>query len=132
MEVRRVITAAMSGQRKRPLIKDSSGGYIPASFSGGRGASSLPSEETKNDVVQLTCGNCQIICAGDPKETAENYKILVNSGCVIQREDGTLEVFPPDKAKEEFEKMPLKRQRWYTKDYKKKMRRTSGQTAMMP
>lgn len=132
MEVRRVLTAAMSGQRKRPLIKDSSGGYIPASFSGGRGASSLPTEETKNDVVQLTCGNCQIICTGDPKETAKNYKILVNSGCVIQREDGTLEVFPPDKAKEEFEKMPLKRQRWYTKDYKKKMRHTNGQTAMMP
>jgi hypothetical protein len=101
-------------------------------FSGGKGASSLPTEETKNDVVQLTCGNCQIICWGNPKETAKNYKILVNSGCVIQKEDGTLEVFPPDKAKEEFEKMPFKRQRWYTKDYKKKMRRTSGQTAMMP
>jgi len=132
MEVRRVLTAAMSGQRKRPLIKDNSTGYIPASFSGGKGASSFPTEENKNNVVQLSCGNCQIICWGDPKETAKNYKILVNSGCVIQKEDGTLEVFPPDKAKEEFEKMPLKRQRWYRKEYRKKMRRTTTSTTMMP
>ena len=132
MEVTRVLTAAMAGQRKRPLIKDSSRGYIPASFSGGKGASSLPTEETKNDVVQLSCGNCQIICWGDPKETAKNYKILINSGCVIQREDGTLEVFPPDKATEKFEKMPLKRQRWYRKDYKNRVRRKSGSTGMMP
>ena len=132
MEVTRALTAAMAGQRKRPLIKDSSKGYIPASFSGGKGASSLPTEETKNDVVQLSCGNCQIICWGDPKETAKNYKILVNSGCVIQREDGTLEVFPPDKAKEEFEKMPLKRQRWYRKDYKNRIRRKSGSNEIMP
>ena len=131
-EVRRVLAAAMSAQRKRPLIKDNSTGYIPSSFSGGKGAPSLPTEETKNDVIQLTCGNCQIICWGDPKETAKNYKILVNSGCIIQREDGTLEALPPDKAKEEFEKMPLKRQRWYRKDYKKKMRRNTGPTAMMP
>ena len=132
MEVRRVLTAAMSGQRKRPLIKDNSTGYIPASFSGGKGASSFPTEENKNNVVQLSCGNCQIICWGDTKETAKNYKILVNSGCVIQKEDGTLEVFPPDKAKEEFEKMPLKRQRWYRKEYRKKMRRTTTSTTMMP
>jgi len=132
MEVTRALTAAMAGQRKRPLIKDNSTGYVPASFSGGKGASSLPTEETKNDVVQLSCGNCQVICWGDPRETAKNYKILVNSGCVIQREDGTLEVFPPDKAKEEFEKMPLKRQRWYRKDYKNRIRRKSGSTGMMP
>ena len=132
MEVRRVLTAAMSGQRKRPLIKDNSSGYIPASYSGGKGASTIPTEETKNDVVQLTCGNCQIICWGDTKETAKNYKILINSGCIIQKEDGTLEAFPPDKAKEEFEKIPLKKQRWYTKEYKKKMRQKTGPTKMMP
>jgi len=40
--------------------------------------------------------------------------------------------FLPDKAKEEFEKMPLKRQRWYRKDYKNRIRRKSGSTGMMP
>lgn len=125
-EVSRVLAAAMTGKLKRPLIKDTSKGYVPTPFSGGKGAGSLVSEDTdKKNIIQLTCGNCQLICWGDLKETAKNYKILVNSGCVIQREDGILEVFPPDKAKEEFEKMPLRTQKWYTKDYKKKLEHPS-------
>jgi hypothetical protein len=47
---------------------------------------------------------------------------LVNSGCVIQNEDGSLEVFQSEKAKEVFESMPIKRQRLYRKEYKQKMR----------
>jgi len=40
---------------------------------------------------------------------------------VIQREDGCLEIYPPEKAKEVFESMPNKHQRLYTRDYKKRM-----------
>ncbi|MFW9949764.1 MAG: epoxyqueuosine reductase [Candidatus Thorarchaeota archaeon] len=112
IEVARLMSLAMTSQRKRPLIKDCSSGYEPASF-GGMGT------------IQLTCGNCQFVCAGNPKETAQRYKLLVNSGCVIQHEDGKLEVFPTDKAKEVFESMPLKHQRLYRKEYKKKLRRSS-------
>ncbi len=36
----------------------------------------------------LTCGNCQLICSGSHDETAENYKILTNSGCVVTNENG--------------------------------------------
>jgi hypothetical protein len=36
----------------------------------------------------LTCGNCQLICWGDHDETAENYRILTNSGCVVTKENG--------------------------------------------
>jgi len=109
VEVSRLMSLAMTSQRKRPPIKDCSSGYQPASYGGMTN-------------IQLTCGNCQYVCAGNPKETAQRYKILVNSGCVIQREDGMLEVFPTDIAQEEFEKMPLKIQRWYRKDYRKKIR----------
>ena len=112
IEVARLMSLAMTSQRKRPLIKDCSSGYQPASF-GGMGT------------IQLTCGNCQFVCAGNPKETAQRYKLLVNSGCVIQHEDGKLEVFPTDKAKEVFESMPLKHQRLYRKEYKKKLKRSS-------
>ena len=108
-EVARLMSLAMSSQRKRPPIKDCSSGYQPASYGG-------------KSNIQLTCANCQLVCAGNPKETAQRYKILVNSGCVIQREEGNLEVFPPDKATEEFEKMPIKHQRLYHKDYKSKMK----------
>ncbi len=119
IEVSRLMSLAMTSQRKRPPIKDSSRGYQPASF-GGMGT------------IQLTCGNCQFVCAGNAKETALRYKLLVNSGCVIQREDGTLEIFPTDKAQEEFNKMPLKRQKWYRKDYRKKLRRAPRSTTQIP
>ena len=111
-EVARLMSLAMSSQRKRPPIKDCSSGYQPASYGG-------------KSNIQLTCANCQLVCAGNPKETAQRYKILVNSGCVIQREEGNLEVFPPDKATEEFERMPIKHQRLYHKDYKSKMKKSS-------
>jgi len=109
-EVSRLISLAMTSQRKRPPIRDCSAGYEPASF-GGMGT------------VQLTCANCQLVCAGNPKETAQRYKTLVNSGCVIQKEDGSLEVYPPDKAKEIFKSMPAKHQRLYQKEYKSKMKK---------
>ncbi|MFX1447133.1 MAG: epoxyqueuosine reductase [Promethearchaeota archaeon] len=109
-EVSRLMSLAMNSQRKRPPIKDCSSGYKPASFNG-------------MGTIQLTCGNCQFVCAGNPKDTAQRYKLLVNSGCVIQYEDGKLEVFPPDRAKEIFESMPIKHQRLYYKDYKNKKRK---------
>jgi len=107
-ELNRVCQIAMTSQRKRLPYQDSSDGYAAASHDG-------------KYRTQLTCGNCNYICAGNTKETALRYKTLVNSGCVIQREDGCLEVYPPEKAKEVFESMPNKHQRLYTRDYKKQM-----------
>jgi hypothetical protein len=104
---------------KRPKIKDHSKGYKPASFD-------------DKGTIQLTCGNCNLICWGDPAETAKNYKILKNSGCVIQKEDGEIAVLPPEKAKEEFEKMSPKHKRLYAKDYKKKLRKDAKITHLMP
>lgn len=118
-EVNRLMTLAMTHLKKRPIIKDHSKGYNAASF-GGMGK------------VQLTCGNCNIICWGDPAETAKNYKILKNSGCVIQKEDGELLVFPTEKAKEEFEKMDPKHKRLYYKDYKKNIRKKTQIRQLMP
>ena len=54
------------------------------------------------DLVRLTCGNCQIVCGGDPKETQENLRILINSGCVVQKEDSEIVVLPPEKAEKLF------------------------------
>lgn len=118
-EVNRLISLAMTHQKKRPKIRDHSKGYAPASY-GEQGS------------IQLTCGNCNIICWGDRVENAKNYKILKNSGCVIQRENGEIEVFPPEKAIEEFNKMDPKHQRLYYKNYKKKIRKKAGISHSMP
>ncbi len=118
-EVSRLISLGMTSQPKRPLIKDHSKGYNPASYGGKR-------------AIQLTCGNCNLICWGDPAETAKNYKILKNSGCVIQKEDGELIILPPEKAKVEFEKLNPKHKRLYYKDYKKRVRKKTEITQLMP
>jgi hypothetical protein len=101
----------MTSKKKRPKIKDGSLGYVSATIYGG------------GERQQITCVHCLQICAGNTKETALRYKTLVNSGCVVQREDGRLEVYPPEKAKEVFESMPAKHQRLYTRDYKKRMQK---------
>lgn len=64
--------------------------------------------------VRLTCANCQIICFGNIKETAENYKMLVKSGCVIQNPDGSVIVLPPEDAEKHFNSLPRNHRRKYT------------------
>jgi epoxyqueuosine reductase len=70
--------------------------------------------------TKLTCGNCQLICWGDPIETAENYRILTNSGCVLQKENGDLVVLPYEEAERVFNEMDPKHQRLYYKKFVKK------------
>ncbi|MBA7663259.1 hypothetical protein ES703_71298 [subsurface metagenome] len=48
----------------------------------------------------LTCGNCQLICSGDHDETAENYRILTNSGCVVTNENGENIIVSKEEADE--------------------------------
>lgn len=63
--------------------------------------------------IRLTCGMCQNICWGNPKETSENYRLLTNSGCIIQRENGDIEVYSPEEAEEVFEAMAPKHKDLY-------------------
>ena len=53
--------------------------------------------------TNLSCGNCQMICWGDPEQTAENYRILVNSGCTIRDDEGYVEVRNCEEAKKYYE-----------------------------
>ncbi len=61
----------------------------------------------------FTCGNCQIICWGDPKQTKENYRLLINSGCVVQKEDGSIEILEPKEAEKLFNAMDPKHKELY-------------------
>ena len=63
--------------------------------------------------IRLTCGMCQNICRGNTKDTAENYKILTESGCIVQNPDGSVVILPPDKAEEHFKTLPRKHQKLY-------------------
>lgn len=63
--------------------------------------------------IRLTCGFCQNICWGNTKETAENYRILTKSGCIIQDPDGSMKVFPPEEAEEYFRSLPKEHMKKY-------------------
>ena len=48
----------------------------------------------------MTCGMCQLVCAPDKEERKRRYKMLTESGCVVQNPDGSVEAFPPEEAAE--------------------------------
>jgi epoxyqueuosine reductase QueG len=51
------------------------------------------------DKVGLTCGNCQLICHPDKEVRKARYKMLVESGVVVQNPDGSLEAVRPEEGK---------------------------------
>jgi len=50
------------------------------------------------DKVGLTCGNCQLICHPDKEIRKARYEMLVKSGVVVQKSDGSLESVSPEEA----------------------------------
>ncbi|MEW6443532.1 MAG: hypothetical protein AB1640_21540 [bacterium] len=80
---------AMAQYGQRPRMSE---GYVNPAFQGAN--------------LNMTCGNCQIVCWGDRKETARNLKLLHGSGCVLQGPDGTMRVLPGVEAAMVFEEMP--------------------------
>lgn len=53
----------------------------------------------------MTCGMCQLVCAPDKEERKRRYKLLTESGCVVQNPDGSVEAFPPEEAAERVDEM---------------------------
>ena len=45
------------------------------------------------------CSYCQLVCTPDPEERKRRYKLIVNSGVVVQNLGGSLEAVAPDEAK---------------------------------
>ena len=57
------------------------------------------------DKVELTCGNCQLICHPDKEVRKRRYKMLVESGVVVQNPDGSLDAVTPEEAKKRIAEM---------------------------
>lgn len=58
-----------------------------------------------NQKIFVTCGNCQLVCHPDRKERKRRYKMLRDSGVVIQNADGSLQAVSPEAAKAYLETM---------------------------
>jgi epoxyqueuosine reductase len=50
--------------------------------------------------LSLTCGHCQLICHPDKAVRKKRFKMITESGCVVQHADGSLEALTPEAAAE--------------------------------
>lgn len=90
-ELMDVFMRAVANYTKWPERTDGTGGYVNMALS--------------DTSLRLTCANCQLICWGDKAATRENYRLLTKSGCVLQRENGDIDVLPSRDAARAFEKL---------------------------
>ena len=61
----------------------------------------------------LTCGHCQLVCHPDKEVRRRRHRLLIESGVVVQREDGHLEALPPVEARRYVDSLAPERQALY-------------------
>ena len=61
----------------------------------------------------MTCGNCQLICHPEESERKRRYKMLTESGVVLQDPDGTLRAVSPAIAEKHLSEMLEERRAMY-------------------
>ncbi|MCL2032635.1 MAG: hypothetical protein FWG96_05150 [Methanomassiliicoccaceae archaeon] len=64
--------------------------------------------------MQYTCSNCQFVCHPDKDVRKKRHDLLINSGVVIEDEDGTKHAVSPDEAEEFLSRMPEDRRRLFS------------------
>jgi epoxyqueuosine reductase QueG len=57
------------------------------------------------DRVELTCGNCQLICHPDKEIRKKRYQMLTQSGVIVENSDGSREAVSPAEAKKRLAAM---------------------------
>jgi epoxyqueuosine reductase QueG len=57
------------------------------------------------DRVELTCGNCQLICHPDKEVRQKRYKMLTESGVIVENSAGSREAVSPEEAKKRLAAM---------------------------
>jgi hypothetical protein len=63
--------------------------------------------------MYLTCGNCQLVCHPDKEERKRRYKLLTESGVVVQGQDGSLQAVSPEEARQRLGALPQERRALY-------------------
>jgi hypothetical protein len=63
--------------------------------------------------LNMTCGNCQLICHPEEDERKRRYKMLTKNGVVVQHADGTLQAVSPEIAKKHLAEMSEEQRAMY-------------------
>jgi epoxyqueuosine reductase QueG len=65
------------------------------------------------DKIRVSCAHCQLVCCPDKAERKARFRMIAESGVVVQNADGTLEAVPPEEALRRLEAMPPERRGLY-------------------
>jgi len=65
------------------------------------------------DKVELTCGNCQLLCHPDKEVRQKRYKLLTQSGVIVQNMNGSRQAVSPEEAKKRLAAMPPEQRALY-------------------
>jgi len=65
--------------------------------------------------INFTCNNCSLVCHPDKETRKRRFKMLTQSGVVVQHSDGSLEAVSPDEAKNRLADMRPERRALYEK-----------------
>jgi len=71
---------------------------------------------TPGNKLEFTCGHCQFLCHPDKEVRNQRYKMITNSGVVIQEADGSSRAVKPEEAIVHLEAMDVKTRALYEKD----------------
>ena len=63
--------------------------------------------------INFSCNNCSLVCHQDKATRIRRYKMLTESGVVLQNPDGSLEAFSPNEAEHRLQAMPSERRGLY-------------------
>ncbi len=66
-----------------------------------------------DEKLRVSCANCQLVCCPDKNERQARYKMLTESGVVIQNSDGSRKAVSPEKANQIFASMSASRRALY-------------------
>jgi len=69
----------------------------------------------KGRKLNMTCGNCQLICHPEADERKRLYKLLTENGVVVQNPDGTLRAVSPEIARKHLSEMSEEQRAMYEK-----------------
>jgi len=103
-------------------IPDKDEEFLPALMNAAEPYQKRPREEggffhflMPGNRINLTCGNCTLICHPDKEVRKRRHKMLIKSGVVIQRLDGSCEAVSPAEAERRLNDMPRERRALYEK-----------------
>ncbi len=103
-------------------IPDSDEDFLPAMIEAAPAYKARPRPEggffhflMPGNKINFTCNNCSLVCHPDKETRKRRYRMLTESGVVVQNADGTLEAVPPEEAIQRLAAMPPARRAFYEK-----------------